>query len=81
MGSQLNHDPEAAIAASQRESLDVAAMRSMMLVLEEILAGDDASLQATALRMVHCFNQGRPFNTARAFNDLKRKMNTEEPSQ
>ena len=52
-----------------------------MLVLEEILAGDDASLRATALRMVHCFNQGRPFDTARAFNDLKRKMNTEEPSQ
>ena len=31
--------------------------------------------------LVHCFNQGRPFDTARAFNDLKRKMNTEEPSQ
>lgn len=81
MPNALHQDPEAAIAVSQRAGLDLSAMRSMMLVLEDVLERDDPALRATAVRMVHCFNQGRTFDTVRAFNDLKRKMATEETSQ
>lgn len=81
MPSTQHHDPEAAVAASQRESLDLSAMRAMMLALEEVLDSGDIAQRSIALRMVHCFNQGRTLDTVRAFNDLKRKMTEEEPRQ